>query len=76
MFDDKGAMRIPMAKVLLKQQLKVVASLRLVPKPEAIVIDGSVILSVVHWPTKGKSKTMLTTFAATFWIRHSFQTCI
>ena len=46
----------------MKKQLKVETSARLAPKPEATVIDGSAILWVVHWRTKGTVQDYIDNF--------------
>jgi len=53
MFTDSGEMRVAKGKSTLKTQLQVEVSSRLAP-PQTVIIDGSAILWVVHWPVNGK----------------------
>ena len=55
MFHDSGAARMCKAKSDLKKRLARESSSRIVETNQAaIVLDGSAILWVVHWPAKGK----------------------
>ena len=62
MFDEKGEMRIAKNKSVIKQQLKIDVSARLVPPPQATVIDGCAIFWVVHWPNKGTVEDYVSNF--------------
>ncbi len=46
-------MRLATSKSNLKNKLKVEVSGRYAPKATSVIIDGSAILWVVHWPTQG-----------------------
>ena len=52
MFTTNGEMRLATSKSTLKNKLKVEITGRYAPKPTSVIIGGSAILWVVHWPTQ------------------------
>ena len=53
MFTYTGGMRVAEGKSSLKTQLQIEIFSRS-SSPQSVIIDGSAILSVVHWPVNGK----------------------
>ena len=53
MFHDDGSMRICKGKSDLKKRLAIETSPRQCNSVNAVVLDGSAILWIVHWPAKG-----------------------
>ena len=53
MYEDNGGMRITKTKSVLKQKLQVEHSSRTGSKCEVVIIDGSALLWVIHWPASG-----------------------
>ena len=49
-YEDNGGMRITKTKSVLKQKLQVEHSSRTGSKYELVIIDGSALLCVIHWP--------------------------
>ena len=56
MFSNNGEMRLATNKSTLKNKLKVEVPGRSAPKADSLIIDGSAILWVVHWPAHGTVK--------------------
>ena len=54
MFDSPGDMRVAKTKSTLKRQLQVETSNRITDQDNRLIIDGSAMLWVIHWPTNGK----------------------
>ena len=52
-FTNNGEMRLATSKSTLKSRLKVELTGRYAPKATSVIIDGSAISWVVHWPTQG-----------------------
>ena len=52
-FTNNGEMRLATSKSTLKSKLKVELTGRYAPKATSVIIDGSAISWVVHWPTQG-----------------------
>ena len=51
MFTHNGQMRLATSKSTLENKLKVEVTGRYEPKATSVIINGSAILWVVHWPT-------------------------
>ena len=51
MFTNNGEMRLATSKSSLENKLKVEVTGRYAPKATSVIINGSAILWVVHWPT-------------------------
>ncbi len=63
LFLDDGSMRPPSAKAKLKKCLEVEQSLRTVPNPDIVMLDGCAILWSVHWPVSGMMKDLVQVIA-------------
>ena len=53
MFTNNGEMRLATSKSSLENKLKIEVTGRYAPKATSVIINGSAILWVVHWPTQG-----------------------
>ena len=53
MYEYNAGMRIKTTKSVLKQKLQVKHSMRPGSKCEVLIIDGSSLLWVIHWPAQG-----------------------
>ncbi|KAJ8317814.1 hypothetical protein KUTeg_004634 [Tegillarca granosa] len=63
MFTDSGEMRIAKAKSVLKQQLqKEVSSRQTTKDVKTLIIDGSAVLYVVHWPSNATVNDFIVNF--------------
>ena len=58
MFENTGEMRASKRKSDLKKTLQVATSLRLQPKPNAVIIDGCALLWATSWPTNSTVKNL------------------
>ena len=58
MFQADGQMRVVTGKSMLKNNLQVEVSQRLLTCPTAIVVDVSAVLWTVHWPANGTVQRM------------------
>lgn len=61
-FTETGEMRLSKAKSVLKRQLEVEVPAKDVAHSEVIIVDGSALLWVVHWPTGGVVKDFVNNF--------------
>ena len=52
-FDEMGEMQITTTKATLKNKLKIEMSARTVQQADVTIIDGCVVLWVIHWPSQG-----------------------
>ena len=59
MFTNNGEMRLATNKSTLKNKLKVEITGRSAPKANIVIIDGSAVLWVIHWPTQGTVKDFI-----------------
>jgi len=64
MFTNTGEMRLATSKSTLKNKLKVEVMTRSTSKPANVIIDGSAILWVVHWPAQGTVQSFIDNFVA------------
>lgn len=62
MFQADGQMRLTTGKSVLKNNLQVEVSQRLLSSPTAVVIDVSAVLWIVHWPANGLVETFINGF--------------
>ena len=59
MFTNNGQMRLATSKSTLKNKLKVEVTGRCAPKATSVIIDGSDVLWVDHWPSQGTDQDIV-----------------
>lgn len=58
-FTNNGKMRLATNNSTLKNNLKNEMTGRSAPKANIVIIDGSAVLWVIHWPTQGTVKEII-----------------
>ena len=62
MFTNTGEMRVASNKAALKNKLKVEITSRTRSKSASVIIDGSALMWVVHWPLHGTVQDKIRNF--------------